>query len=124
MTRINVIPSCELSSKHLVAEYREITRLPKNLEKSLNRKGKKFEFKEIPEKYTFGKGHVKYFFNKMLYLQKRFESLVQEMITRGYNPRYKDSSIFTKCSTEFYNDYTPTKIDLELNRKRILERTN
>lgn len=31
MTRINVVPVESLSRQHLVAEYREITRLPKNL---------------------------------------------------------------------------------------------
>lgn len=123
MTRINVISPKELNVKMLVAEYREITRLPKNLETSLNRKGKKFELKEIPEKYTLGTGHVKFFYSKMLFLKKRFEALVQEMLDRGYNPTYRDSSIFTNCDQQFYNDYTPTNEAIEINKARILERT-
>ena len=123
MTRINVVDPRELSTKHLVAEYREIMRLPGNLATSLSRKGKKFDLKEIPEVYTLGTGHVKHFYNKMLYLQKRFESLVKEMCNRGYNPKYTDSNIFSQCSPLFYNDYTPTPLDIELNRKRIQERT-
>lgn len=123
MTRINVVNPKELSTKHLVAEYREITRLPKNLETSLNRKGKKFELKEIPEKYTLGTGHVKFFYNKMAFLEKRFGSLVQEMLDRGYNPTYRDLGIFSKCDKQFYNDYTPTTEAIEINKARILERT-
>jgi deoxyribonuclease (pyrimidine dimer) len=123
VTRINLVPVKELSRQHLVAEYREITRLPANLNKSLNRQSKSFCMSEIPDQYVLGAGHVKHFFNKMLYLQKRFESLVQEMLKRGYNVTYTDSSIFANCPPEFYNDYTPTEADLELNRKRILERT-
>lgn len=61
MTRINLVDPAELSTKHLVAEYREIMRLPGNLATSLNRKGKKFDLKEIPEQYTLGTGHVKFF---------------------------------------------------------------
>lgn len=123
MTRINVVDPKELSTKHLVAEYREITRLPGNLTTSLNRKGKKFELKEIPETYTLGTGHVKYFYDKMLYLQKRFESLVQEMLDRGYKPTHRDSSIFAQCDKEYYNDYVPTEEAITLNKQRILERT-
>jgi len=121
MTRINVIPPSELTTKHLVAEYREITRLPNNLRKSLTRK-KPFELKEIPSQYTLGTGHVKFFYDKMAYLKKRFESLVDEMISRGYNPTYRDSSIFTPDNPKFFNDYTPTNEALELNRNRIKER--
>ena len=106
----------------LVAEYREITRLPKNLQTSLNRKSKPFSLDEIPSQYTLGKGHVKYFFNKMQFLEKRFELLVNEMLRRGYNPTYRDSSIFTNCPKEFYNDYLPQEFEIELNRSRINER--
>ena len=60
MTRINVVPVKELTNKHLVAEYREIMRLPKNLNTSLNRKGKPFNMNEIPEDYVLGSGHVKF----------------------------------------------------------------
>lgn len=122
MTRINVVPPAELSTKHLVAEYREITRLPKNLTTSLNRKSKAFSFSEIPEQYTLGTGHVRFFYNKMLFLQRRFESLVQEMLKRGYNPTYRDSGIFITKDTTWYNDYVPTTEAIEINRQRIKDR--
>lgn len=123
MTRINLVDPQELSTKHLVAEYREITRLPKNLVKSLNRINKPFSMDEIPKSYTLGKGHVKFFFDKMKFLQSRFERLVQEMLRRGYKPNYTDSSMFSKCDEIFYNDYTPTNEALEINRQRIKERS-
>ena len=122
MTRINVVPVKELTVKHLVAEYREITRLPKNLHTSLNRKGKGFSFSEIPQSYTLGKGHVKYFYDKMKYLKIRFEQLVSEMLNRGYNPQYRDSSIFENCPKEFFNDYTPNVEAMIINKDRIAER--
>ena len=122
MTRINVVSVQELSRQHLVAEYREITRLPSNLNAWLNRKTKKPDFKEIPPEYKLGEGHVKFFFLRFQFLEKRFESLVQEMLDRGYNPTYRDSSIF-KVDKPFYNDYTPTEEAMEINRQRIKERT-
>ena len=122
MTRINVVEPSELSREHLIAEYREITRLPGNLYNSLNRKSKPFHMSEIPREYVLGKGHVKFFYDKMLFLQKRFEALVQEMLSRGYKPSYTDSSIF-KVEDLYYNDYVPTEEAIELNRQRIKERT-
>lgn len=123
MTRINVVPPSELSVKHLVAEYREIARLPGNLKKSLERKTKPFSVLEIPPEYVLGPGHVKFFYDKMCFLQKRFESLVEEMLCRGYNPKFTDSAIF-KVDVRFYKDYNPTNTALELNRARIKERSN
>lgn len=123
MTRINVVPVEELSREHLIAEYREITRLPNNLDKSLKRKTKPFNRTEIPNEYKLGQGHVKFFYDKMYFLQKRFEQLVAEMKKRGYNPQYTDSSIFSNCPSEYFNDYNPTLDALEINRIRIAERT-
>lgn len=122
MTRINLIDPSKLSTKHLVAEYREITRLPGNLALSLNRKSKSFDLSEIPPSYVLGPGHVKFFYDKMLFLEKRFKSLVEEMIKRGYNPNFRDETIF-KASELFYNDYIPTEEAINLNIQRILERT-
>jgi len=122
MTRINVVPVQELSRLHLIAEYKEIMRLPGNLKTSLNRK-KPFDMAEIPSQYTLGKGHVKFFYNKMLYLKNRFELLIAEMKARGYKPNYVDSQIFMNCPIQFLNDYVPDAQAIELNRMRIKERS-
>lgn len=100
-----------------------MARLPGNLQASLNRKSKPFNFNEIPSSYTLGTGHVKFFYSKMAFLEKRFEALVNEMLRRGYNPTFRDSSIFKVDDTRFYNDYTPTQEALEINRQRIAERS-
>ena len=123
MTRINVVDPKELSTKHLVAEYREIMRLPGNLNTSLNRKGKKFNLKEIPENYTLGTGHVKFFYNKMEFLEKRFKMLVQEMLNRNYKPNYTEMKTFAICDEQYYNDYIPTLEAIIINRQRIAERS-
>lgn len=122
MTRINLVDPQELSNKHLVAEYREIMRLPGNLKTSLNRK-KCFDLSEIPSQYKLGKGHVKFFYDKMLFLKNRFELLVKEMNVRGYKTNYTDSEIFSQCPKEFFNDYTPNEYEIELNKQRIKERS-
>lgn len=122
MTRINVVPVQELTREHLVAEYREIARMPNSLRRTLDRKsGKPFKFDEVPTRYTLGKGHMKFFFNKFSYLKLRFEQLVEEMGRRGYNCTYRDSSIF-EVGELYMGDYAPTREALAINRERIAER--
>ena len=77
---------------------------------------------EIPPNYVLGKGHVKHFYNKMLYLEKRFKQLVEEMQRRGYKPNFTDEKIFANCDKKWYNDWVPDEKAMELNRARIKER--
>ena len=123
MTRINLVPPQELSREHLVAEYKEIMRLPNNLKKSLSRKKKPFSMSEIPSEYVLGEGHVKFFYDKMKFLQERFELLLLEMGRREYTTNFNDSSIFIPNDIKFYNNYTPSIKEIELNKARIAERS-
>ena len=59
----------------------------------------------------------------MLFLEKRFVQLVNEMNRRGYTTNFTDSKIFAKFSKGFYNDYIPTDNALKINRKRIEDRS-
>ena len=62
MTRINVgILPKELNTKMLIAEHREIIRIP-----NLIKKGK-YNIKGVPEHFKLGAGHVSFFYNKLKY---------------------------------------------------------
>lgn len=114
MTRINCIPVQELTNKHLVAEYRELPRIFR-----LARNNKPNE--SFPTAYTLGQGHVKFFYNKLAYLEQRFYQLVEEMQRRGYKPNY---STIPECDAppELWQGWQPTNEAMELNRARIKER--
>ena len=59
MTRINSASPVEhLTDEHLLAEHREIKRLPSVLKKANTQTIK------IPAKFCLGPGHVKFFLNK------------------------------------------------------------
>lgn len=122
MTRINVVPVHELCNKHLFAEWREMPRVVSSLRKSLNRKSKAFDMSEIPPEYVLGKGHVKFFFDKMQYLHNRHKELTDELLKRGYRINTVDSSIFQLVDDKWYNGYSPSVKDMELNRERIKDR--
>lgn len=118
MSRVNLIPVTELYDQHLFAEYREIRHIGKALQRSLRRKTK-FNKNEIPKKYTLNSGHVKFFYDKGLFLKKRFDELREEVIKRNYNIN-KDITFniedFPLC---FRKDYIPTQEEIDINLERI-----
>ena len=86
MTRINIhVPPQNLCDQHLMAEYREVKRIPNTI------KSGKALLKDIPTHFTLGKGHVKFFYNKLGYLKKRYNELYKECLRRGFNIQdYRD----------------------------------
>ena len=121
MTRINIIPVSNLTDQHLIAEYREITMVPAALKRTLNSKAG-FSKKNIPTRFTLNTGHVYFFYDKGLYLHKRYNELVKEMVSRGFNPDFK--RIFPKdiFPSELFNDWIPSSEEQELVRDRITEK--
>lgn len=115
MTRINCIPAEELHDKHLIAEYRELPRIFKLAQPGV----------EIPDKYVLGTGHMKFFYNKLLYLCDRQEQLVSEMKRRGFKPAFDPKSLRSMTANKhhcLYNGWVPTEEAQALNRARITAR--
>ena len=116
MTRINVaIPPKELTSKHLIAEHREIKRIPNCVCKG------RFNLKNIPIEFKLGKGHVSFFYNKLLYLKNRYEEIYKECIERGFKVTYW-GNCWQDVPLNLMNDYLPTENDEFIIRERIKER--
>ena len=117
MTRINVgIPPADLVNQHLIAEHREIKRIPNCIAKG------KYNMEGIPDKFKLGIGHVKFFYNKLLYLKNRYISLHNECIKRGFNVQnYIDA--WDNIPQELMNDYKATYKDRLIIQERIYERT-
>jgi len=120
MTRINLVPLSELCNQHLFAEWREMPRLVGQLNSTLNR-AKPFSISDIPPKYVLGKGHVTFFLDKFKFLHNRHIEITKELIIRGYNIRL-DSDIFLQVANQWYNDYTPCRDEIEINKERIRSR--
>ena len=124
MTRINIVPPSELTDQHLMAEYDELPRVGSFLRKSL-KKGIRFVRLMIPNMYGYGKGHVSFFYNKGLYLKKRYNDIIKEIHKRKIaNVPKEDYPVELFFPEEFINDYKPTEQELEINRKRIQDRIN
>jgi len=118
MTRINsAIPVQHLTDEHLLAEHREIKRLPYCLERSLKSRFKR----RIPSEFCLGTGHVLFFLDKMKFVSRRYKELYAECCKRGFTVT-DYSSNFRDIDSEYFNDYVPTSNEREVLIKRIRER--
>lgn len=118
MTRINVaIPPQQLTMRHLLAEHREMKRIPNVVSRG------RYNMKSIPNQFTLGKGHVAFFYNKLQYLKNRYEEVYAECKERKYNVTYYGSA-WNDVPKHLMNDYTPTERDEKLLRQRIAEKLN
>lgn len=126
MTRINCIPPNELTDKHLLAEYRELPRVFR-----LSARWRYYEPPALPTKYTLGKGHVKFFYDKLKYCINRQHEIVREMKARGFNPKFNPEDLWHfhekaggTIPERHWKDWSPGTLAQRQNRQRIKERLN
>jgi hypothetical protein len=115
MTRINIgINPSTLCRQHLLAEHREIKRIPNAV-----RSGKAKIVQT--EKFSLGKGHVKFFYTRLGYLLDRYKQVHAECVRRGYNVTdYSDA--WDGVPSNLMGDYTPTPEDISVVQERINQR--
>lgn len=117
MTRINVVHPSELVDKHLLAEYRELPRVFALAHSWYMQGG---NVNKLPPTYRLGRGHVMFFYDKLLYCRKRHEMIVNEMKRRGFKVTYPNAPLILR--NELAGDWLPTSNCLRINRARIEER--
>lgn len=117
MTRINVgISPKELKDKHLLAEHREIKRIPNAIKNGLADLNKK-----IPDEFCLGFGHVRFFYNKLLYLKYRYSALYTECVRRGFNVTNYQGA-WDGMPSNLMNHYQPSEKDVLLIHGRLVNR--
>lgn len=120
MTRINVIDVSLLADQHLMAEYRELPMVAGSLRRSLKSKN---GLPKISDKYILGKGHVSFFYNKGLFLYRRYNAIIEELLKRGYKlDSNRDIDFETFKNNGLYGDWIANNNDLLINVNRINQR--
>ena len=118
MTRINLLPPSQLADQHLIAEWRELPRIF-GLVKNKLAEGKLI----LPwVKYTMGTGHVRFFYDKLLFLQKRHQALVKEAQKRGFKLSKTEKISLQAFPKVYCKDFTPSEADLAISQQRIQEK--
>ena len=116
MTRINLVPPAELCDQHLLAEHRELTRIPNAVAKG------KFHLQGQPADYKLGSGHVRFFFDKLAFLLQRYDALHAACRARGFKVQYIWPADTLPADPALWRDYQPSAAALAINRARIAER--
>jgi deoxyribonuclease (pyrimidine dimer) len=118
MARVNVgINPKYLADQHLIAESVEITMITGGLRKH------NYQIKsDIPSIFVFGKGHINFFKNKLLYLAHRLEEVNKEMHSRGFRASTQIDDIISEAPASLINDWKPTERDTKVIRERISSR--
>jgi hypothetical protein len=116
MTRINAgIPPERLKDRHLLAEHREIKRIP-----NLVRQGR-YNIANQPDQFCLGPGHVKFFYDKLGYLLARYRRIHQECLRRGF--QVQDwSGAWDGVPMELMGDWRPPGWVAQILEERIGER--
>lgn len=114
MTRINAgIPPKLLTRQHLLAEHREMVRIPNAVYQ-----GKADLSKPVPESFRMGAGHVRFFYDKLGYLFRRYRAVHRECVRRGY--AVSDMRDAWKAVPK--KEWRPRDRDAALVRARLRER--
>lgn len=114
MTRINLVDPSTLTPLHLLAEYRELPRTFGLIKKwQLNPT-------PLPPKFTMGKGHVRFFYNKAHWLVIRQKLLIEELQYRGYQPKHtRPYQLLEGIDQDLQVMWIPSEEDIAVSRQRI-----
>src|SRR5574343_1485221 len=114
MTRVNLIPPNQLTNKHLVAEFKELSQLIGQIRKMIKNPN---VLNKIPTEFTLNTCHVTFFVDKLLYVKNRHLLVKQEMINRGFKA---DADLnLQDLPPHLFNDYIPTPQAVDIVKARI-----
>lgn len=116
MTRVNYgIDPKILSNRHLLAELREIKRIPNCI------KSGKYDYRNATNIFKLGTGHVKFFYDKLGYIKYRWCFIALECVKRGFTiTDYSDA--FVDLPEAACRMIEPQVNDRSILWERLLER--
>jgi deoxyribonuclease (pyrimidine dimer) len=118
MARVNVgVNPKYLADQHLIAESVEITMITGGF-----RKNGYVIKSQAPEQFSFGKGHINFFKDKLLYLNRRLQAVNDEMVARGFSASTSIADVLSEAPGQYINDWVPSPRDTNEIRQRIASR--
>lgn len=69
-----------------------------------------------------GTGHVRFFYDKLLFLQRRHQDLVKEIQKRGFKITKTEKISLVGFPKAYCQDFSPSEVDLRISQQRIQEK--
>lgn len=114
MTRVNLQSPETLCDQHLMAEHREMKRIPNSILAGRLTVG------AVTGSFVLSTGHVRFFTDKLKWLYERYCAVHAECLRRGFNVTWMWPD--RPLPLELWNDWTPTTIEIRLSMARVQER--
>jgi deoxyribonuclease (pyrimidine dimer) len=73
----------------------------------------------IHKNFTLNAGHVRFFYAKLLFLEERYDKLIEELGKRKFNLNSTRVLDFEGIPDEFFNSWIATETDNAIVRERI-----
>lgn len=125
MTRINAdLDPIKLTDQHLMAEYREMPMVISSLRRSLRTQSVDKVLKKIPKEFTLNSGHVLFFYDKLGFLQYRYEKLRKELKNRNFNIDDSRKLDFNGIPMRFINSWNSDERAEHIILERIQQKIN
>ena len=105
-----------MADSHLIAEQVELLMITGML-----RRNKFIHKMSIPSKFKLGTGHMTFWFDKLLYLQRRLSAVKIELNRRKFKVMERDI-ILDGFPEKYINEWSPTLEDSLIVRQRIGEK--
>ena len=117
MARVNTgVDPIYLADQHLIAEQVELLMVTGMLKKN------NFAHKTpIPPKFKLGTGHITFWYDKLLYLQRRMVEVKKEIARRNFKVMEREI-LLDGFPQKYINDWSPSLDDSIIVRNRIVEK--
>ena len=119
MTRINLVHPKDLHPKHLGGEYYELPRVFGLAARAVSR-GEDPLHPRYHQGYRRGRGHVLFFYPRLLFVVRRQGAIVREMQRRGFNPKYTEPYDLSGFPEEWCRDWKPSPAALQISRRWLI----
>ncbi len=125
MTRINLVEPEQLSNVHLKQEFEQIPSVFE-LTSSVVESSEQLEQMDLPDMYKFGKGHVKFFYDKLGWLLNRYAKLRKELLRRDmYLDEVRYGKVFlmaySLCESLEWGYFDPMPEEMYLSMGKLVE---
>lgn len=129
MTRINIVSVDLLTDNFLLAEFYELPRMWPLIHRAIEKNDR-----QLPLEYTLGKGHLRFFYNKIHWLDNRHHRIKMELakrrvpITSQFDVDMPAREVVDLARTYellgedmsfWFTPYAPSPADLQLNQDRL-----